>query len=171
MCAFRRLVLECSHKQKTTTITVNFPKINELHLNSSCQCIQLAMRQVNKQVKTSYSKEKNWELFALTLRFELTTFVSTSCVFTLCVIPARHHTLHAIYVNLLYTNMLFIATMIYDCINMHTIVHGQGYSSSRAYSSDTILTTHDSIDCGNQPGLFNCNAILQCNMAISRACL
>ena len=28
---------------------------------------------------------------------------------------------------------------------------------------NTILTIHDSIDYGNQPGLFNCNAMLQCN--------
>ena len=47
MRAFRRLVLECFHKQKITKITVNFPQIIELHLNSSSQCIQLAMRQVN----------------------------------------------------------------------------------------------------------------------------
>jgi hypothetical protein len=40
------------HKQKTTKITLNFPKIIEMHLNSSSQCIQLAMRQVNKREKT-----------------------------------------------------------------------------------------------------------------------
>jgi hypothetical protein len=61
------------HKQKTTKFTLNFPKIIEMHLNSSSQCIQLAMRQVNKQEKNNYGKEKIWELFALTLRFGLTT--------------------------------------------------------------------------------------------------
>jgi hypothetical protein len=39
------------HKQKTTKITLNFPKIIEMHQNSSSQCIQLAMRQVNKREK------------------------------------------------------------------------------------------------------------------------
>jgi hypothetical protein len=39
------------HKQKTTKITLNFPKIIEMDLNSSSQCIQLAMRQVNKREK------------------------------------------------------------------------------------------------------------------------
>ena len=51
MRAFWRLVLECFYKQKTTKITLNFPKIIEMHLNSSSQCLQLAMRQANKREK------------------------------------------------------------------------------------------------------------------------
>jgi hypothetical protein len=46
------------HKQKTTKITLNFPKIIEMHLNSSSQCIQLAMRQVNKREKKLRQREK-----------------------------------------------------------------------------------------------------------------
>jgi hypothetical protein len=58
MRAFWRLVLERFHKQKTTKITVNFPKIIEMHLNSSSQCIQLAMRQVNNEKNTITAKRK-----------------------------------------------------------------------------------------------------------------
>jgi hypothetical protein len=52
------MVLECFHKQKTTKITVNFPKIVELHLNSSSQCIQLqslpeTMGQIVKRLNTA----------------------------------------------------------------------------------------------------------------------
>jgi hypothetical protein len=129
----------CFHKQKTTTITVNFPKIIELHLNSSCQCIQLAMRHVNRREKNQLRQRE--KLRIICVHSEIRTHdlrvnpQQTSCAFTLYVIPARHHTLRAIYVNLLYTNMLFIATAIYDCANMYTTVHGKGYSSSRAVST------------------------------------
>jgi hypothetical protein len=46
------------HKQKTTKITLNFPKIIEMHINSSSQCIQLAMRQLNKREKKLRQREK-----------------------------------------------------------------------------------------------------------------
>jgi hypothetical protein len=54
---------ECFHilKQKTTKITVNFPKIIKLHLNSSSQCIQLAMRQVNKREKNPIMAKRKIE--------------------------------------------------------------------------------------------------------------
>jgi uncharacterized membrane protein len=119
MCAFRRLVLECFHQQKTTKITLNFPKIIEMHLNSSSQCIQLAMRQVNRQGKNNYGKEKNSNLFVLTLGSN-----SQPSAYALSVVP--------VVVNLLYIYRLFLASVIYDCINTYTIVLGQGYSSSRA---------------------------------------
>jgi hypothetical protein len=130
MGAFRRLVLECFHKQKTTKITLNFPKIIEMHLNSSSQCIQLAVRQVNKREKNNYGKEKNSNSFALTLGS-----TSRPSAFALSVVPARHHALQGIYVNLLYIYGLFLASAIYDCVNTYTIVHVQGYSSSGAVST------------------------------------
>jgi hypothetical protein len=58
--------------------------------------------------------------------------------YTVCLIPARHHTLRTIYVNLLYINMLFLATAIYDCVNMYTIV----------LLFNTILTIHHGIGHG-----------------------
>jgi hypothetical protein len=55
---------------------------------------------------------------------------------------------------------------------MYTIVHGQGTVAAEPYQVfNTILTIHDIVARGNQPGLFNCNAILPCNMAIGQACL
>ena len=130
MCAFWRLVLECFHKQKTTKITLNFPKIIEMHLNSSSQCIQLAMRQVNKREKNIDGEEKNSNMFALTLGLN-----SRPSAYTLSVGPAHNHVLHRKYVNLWYIYRLFLAGGIYDCVNTYTIVHGQGYSSSRAKST------------------------------------
>ena len=81
MRVFRRLVLECFYKQKTTKITLNFPKIIEMHLNSSSQCTQLAMRQafsypepflradrqINEKKTQLRQREKNSNSFALTL--------------------------------------------------------------------------------------------------------
>jgi hypothetical protein len=130
MHAFQRLDLECFHKQKTTKITLNFPKIIEMHLNSSSQCMQLAVQQVNKQEKKNYRKEKNSNSFALTLGSN-----SQPSAFILSVVPARHHALHRICVNLLYIYRLFLASAIYDCVNTYTIVHVQGYSSSGAVST------------------------------------
>ena len=130
MRAFRRLVLECFYKQKTTKITLNFPKIIEMHLNSSSQCIQLAMRQANKREKNNYGKEKNSNSFALTLGLNPRPLACN-----LSFVPAYHHVLHGKYVNLLYIYRLFLASAIYDCVKTHTIVHGQGYSSSRAVST------------------------------------
>jgi hypothetical protein len=96
----------------------------------------VAMGQVNKREKNPITTKRKIENYCV--HSEIRTHdlrASTSCAFTLYVIPARHHTLLAIYVNLLYINMLFIATAIYDCVNMYTIVHGQGYNSSRAVST------------------------------------
>ena len=86
------------------------------------------MRQVNKREKKNYGKEKYSNSFALTLGLN-----SQPSAFALSVVPARHHALHGIYVNLLY-----IYSAIYDCVNTYTIVHGQGYSNSRAVSTLTI---------------------------------
>jgi hypothetical protein len=61
MRAFRRLVLECFYKQKTTKITLNFPKIIEMQLNSSSQCIQLAMRQANKREKNQLRQREKFK--------------------------------------------------------------------------------------------------------------
>ena len=75
------------HKQKTTKITLNFPKIIELHLNSSSQCIQLAMRQVNKREKKQLRQRE--KLRIIRVHSELRTH-------------DRHHVLHGKYVNFLY---------------------------------------------------------------------
>ena len=133
MRAFRRLVLECFYKQKTTKITLNFPKIIEMHLNSSSQCIQLAMRQANKREKNNYGKEKNSNSFTLTQRLN-----PRPLAYNVSFVPAYHHVLYGKYVNLLYISLyiqLFLASAIYDCVKTYTIVHGQGYSSSRAVST------------------------------------
>ena len=128
ICTFWRLVLECFHKQKTTKITLNLLKIIEMHLNSSSQCIQLAMQQVNKQEKKQLRQREKFK-FVCTQLWDSNSWPSA---YTLSVVPAHHYVLHRIYVNLLCMCRLFLASTIYDCINMYTIAHGQGYSSSRA---------------------------------------
>ena len=150
MRAFRRLVLECFYKQKTTKITLNFPKIIEMHLNSSSQCIQLAMRQANKREKNNYGKEKNSNSFALTLRLN-----PRPLAYNLSFVPAYHHVLHGKYVNLLYIYRLFLASAIYDCVPLYT---AKSTAATEPYLLfNTILTIHHGIDHGYQPGLFNCN--------------
>jgi hypothetical protein len=85
MRAFRRLVLECFHKQKTTKIKVHFPKIIELHLNSSPQCIQLAMRRVNKREKKQLRQRE--KLRIIRAHSEIRTHdlrVNLMRIYTLC---------------------------------------------------------------------------------------
>jgi hypothetical protein len=73
MRAFRRLVLECFYKQKTTKITLNFPKIIEMHLNSSSQCTQLAMRQANKREKKQLRQREKFKFVCAHSGIEPTT--------------------------------------------------------------------------------------------------
>ena len=158
MRAFRRLVLECFYKQKTTKITLNFPKIIEMHLNSSSQCIQVAMRQANEREKKNYCKEKNSNSFALTLGLNPRPLAYSLSFVNLI--------LHGKYVNLLYICRLFLASAIYDCVPLYT---AKGTVATEPYLLfNTILTIHHGIDHGYQPGLFNCNTILQCNTTVSR---
>ena len=82
-------------------------------------------------------------------------------------VPAYHHVLHGKYVNLLYIYRLFLASAIYDCVPLYT---AKGTVATEPYLLfNTILTIHHGIDHGYQPGLFNCNTILQCNTTVSRA--
>ena len=131
MCAFRRLVLECFHKQKTTKITLHFPKIIEIHLNSSSQCIQLGMRQVNKREKNTIMAKRKIQICSRSL-WDRTHDPQHS----LWVLFAHATTPYTEYMlNLLYIYRLFLASAIYDCVNTYTIVHVQGYSSSGAVST------------------------------------
>jgi hypothetical protein len=135
MRAFRRLVLECFYKQKTTKITLNFPKIIEMHLNSSSQCIQLAMRQANKREKNNYGKEKNSNSFALTLGLN-----PRPLAYNLSFVPEKYaeNMLHGKYVNLLYIYRLFLASAIYDCVPLYT---AKGTVATEPYLLfNTILT-------------------------------
>ena len=160
MRAFRRLVLECFYKQKTTKITLNFPKIIEMHLNSSSQCIQLAMRQANKREKKQLRQREKFKLRSLGLN-------PRPLAYNLSFVPAYHLVLHGKYVNLLYIYRLFLASAIYDCTPLYT---AKGTVATEPYLLfNTILTIHHGIDHGYQPGLFNCNTILQCNTTVSRA--
>jgi hypothetical protein len=148
------------HKQKTTKITLNFPKIIEMHLNSSSQCIQLAMRQVNKREKKTITAKRETENHSRSL-WDSNSRHSPS------VVPLRHHVLHGKYVNLLYIYILFLASAIYDCVPLYT---AKGTVATEPYLLfNPILTIHHGIDHGYQPGLFNCNTILQCNTPVSRA--
>ena len=89
MRAFRRLVLECFYKQKTTKITLNFPKIIEMHLNSSSQCIQLAMRQANKREKNQLRQREKFKFVCAHSGIE-----PTPLAYNLGFVPAYHHVLH-----------------------------------------------------------------------------
>ena len=166
MRAFRRLVLECFCKQKTTKITLNFPKIIEMDLNSSSQSIQLAMRPANKREKNQLRQREKFKFvcaIALTLGLN-----PRPLAYNLCFVPAYHHVLHGKYVNLLYIYRLFLASAIYDCVPLYT---AKGTVAAEPYLLfNTILTIHHGIDHGYQSGLFNCNTILQCNTTVSRAC-
>jgi hypothetical protein len=73
MRAFRRLVLECFYKQKTTKITLNFQKIIEMQLNSSSQCKQLAMRQANKREKKQLRQREKFKFVCAHSGIEPTT--------------------------------------------------------------------------------------------------
>ena len=69
----RRLALECFYKQKTTKITLNFQKIIEMHLNSSSQCTQLAIRQANKREKNQLRQREKLKFVCTHSGIEPTT--------------------------------------------------------------------------------------------------
>jgi hypothetical protein len=75
------------------------------------------MRQVNKR-----EKKQLWQREKLKFICAHSEIRTHGFAYTLSVIPARHHILHGKYVNLLYIYRLFLATAIYDCVNMYTVI-------------------------------------------------
>ena len=51
--------------------------------------------------------------------------------------------------------MLFLATAIYDCVNIYTVVHGQRYSSSlyNTYNTSRHRLRQPTMQYGHQPGM------------------